>query len=226
MEKIKHNLSTLNKQIINAEKKYNRKPGSVSLLAVSKKHSIELIKIAQSLGQKHFGENFVQEGVEKIHALRSKELCWHFIGHVQSNKTRIIAENFDWVHTVDRLKVAERLSKQRPETAKDLNICVQVNIDCEDAKSGVYIEELKPICDAIRELPKLKLRGLMCIPIVKKEHNDQRRSFAELSRLKKSINHGACDIDTLSMGMTNDYMAAIQEGATIIRIGTALFGAR
>ena len=122
MEKIKHNLSTLNKQIINAEKKYNRKPGSVSLLAVSKKHSIELIKIAQSLGQKQFGENFVQEGVEKIHALRSKELCWHFIGHVQSNKTRIIAENFDWVHTVDRLKVAERLSKQRPETAKDLNI--------------------------------------------------------------------------------------------------------
>jgi pyridoxal phosphate enzyme (YggS family) len=226
VEKIEHNLTIINKQINDAENKYNRKPGSVCLLAVSKKHSIELIKIAHSLGQNHFGENFVQEGVEKIHALKSKKLCWHFIGHIQSNKTRIIAENFDWVHTVDRLKIAERLSKQRPNTAKDLNICVQVNIDREDAKSGVYIEELGRICNAIQRLPKLKLRGLMCIPIAKNKHSDQRLSFAKLNNQKQLISQNLTNLDTLSMGMTNDYMAAIQEGATIIRIGTALFGAR
>jgi hypothetical protein len=226
MLNIKQNLLTLNTNILSIAKDSNRDPKSIILLAVSKRHSIESIKELHSYGQNHFGENFVQEGVDKIRAIKSAKLCWHFIGHIQSNKTRLIAEHFNWVHTVDRIKIAERLSKQRPKTAADLNICVQVNIDQEESKSGVTIDALLQLCEAIDELPKLKLRGLMCIPANQKDFEEQRKPFAKIYQQQELLIQHGLKLDTLSMGMTNDFEAAIKEGATIIRVGTALFGSR
>ena len=226
MLNIKKNLSTLNKNMVNAANECDRDAKSISLLAVSKKHPIALIKEAHAHGQNHFGENFVQEGVDKIRTIKSDKLCWHFIGHIQSNKTRVIAEHFDWVHTVDRIKIAERLSKQRPIKATSLNVCVQVNIDNEIAKSGVHMSDLVKLCQAIDELPNLTLRGLMCIPATRDKYKEQRKPFAELYQQQKLLNEHNLKLDTLSMGMTNDFQAAIKEGATIIRIGTALFGSR
>jgi pyridoxal phosphate enzyme (YggS family) len=226
MLNIKQNLLTLNTSILNIANDCHRDPESIVLLAVSKRHSIESIKELHSHGQNHFGENFVQEGVDKISAIKSDKLCWHFIGHIQSNKTRLIAEHFNWVHTVDRIKIAERLSKQRPRTAADLNVCVQVNIDQEESKSGVNIDALLQLCKAIDELPKLKLRGLMCIPVTEKNSEKQRKPFAKIYQQQELLIQHGLKLDTLSMGMTNDFEAAIKEGATIIRVGTALFGSR
>ncbi len=155
-----------------------------------------------------------------------EDLIWHFIGHLQTNKTRSVAERFHWVHTVDRLKIAERLSRQRPHHAGDLNVCIQVNIDGEAAKAGITAAELPQLAQAVAELPALRLRGLMCLPAVRQEFTEQRRPFARMRELKTSLEESGISLDTLSMGMTADFCAAIQEGATIVRIGTALFGAR
>ena len=223
---IEQNYNHIQKLICTAKTQYNRKNENISLLAVSKKQPLTAIKEAYNLGQLDFGENFVQEGVEKIKELNNKNINWHFIGHIQSNKTRLISENFDWVHTVDRIKIAERLSKQRPGHANKLNICIQINVDDEKTKSGVDIKNVFDLCYAIDELPNLNLRGLMCLPMTRSDHEKQRQPFKVLKKLYEHLNKERFHLDTLSMGMTNDFSAAIQEGSTIIRIGTALFGPR
>jgi len=198
----------------------------VRLLAVSKKKPIDAILEAAAAGQRDFGENFVQEGQEKIEKCGRDDLTWHFIGHIQSNKTRQIAEYFQWVHTVDRVKIARRLSAQRPPHAPDLNICIEVNIDAEPQKSGVLAEHVAGLARDIADLPRLRLRGLMCLPAIRSGFDEQRKPFAALRELYESLNADGIHLDTLSMGMTADYAAAIHEGATIVRIGTALFGVR
>jgi len=204
----------------------DRDPQAVRLLAVSKKQPLFKILAAANAGQRDFGENFVQEGLEKIDQTRDLDLTWHFIGHLQNNKTRVVAENFDWVHTIDTLKTAERLSRQRPESLGPLNICLQVNVDDENRKSGIAIAEARELAAACSELPNLNLRGLMCLPAVRTEFSDQCIPFATLRELANELRADGIDIDTLSMGMSGDYRAAIFEGATMVRIGTALFGAR
>ena len=204
----------------------DRDPAAVRLLAVSKKQPLAKIREAYAAGQRDFGENFVQEGVDKIQAIAEKDITWHFIGHLQSNKTRVVAEYFDWVHTIDKLKTAKRLSDQRPDGLEPLNICLQVNVDNEDSKSGILPDALPELAAACAELPNLRLRGLMCLPAIRTEFEEQRVPFAALRKLAEELRGTGVDTDTLSMGMTADYRAAIFEGATIVRIGTALFGAR
>lgn len=199
---------------------------SVRLLAVSKSKPAALVAEAAAAGQREFGENFVREGIAKIEDVQRNDLVWHFIGHLQSNKTRPVAENFHWVHTVDRLKIAERLSGQRPRYAPDLKVCIQVNIDDEVDKAGVAADELPGLAEAVAELPKLELRGLMCIPKPRHDFDAQREPFRRLALLADSLAGAGIAVDTLSMGMTADFRAAIHEGATIVRIGTALFGER
>jgi PLP dependent protein len=203
-----------------------RPAGSVALLAVSKRQPVEAVAEAVAAGQRDFGENFAQEGIDKMEALGRSDLCWHFIGHIQSNKTRLIATHYNWVHTVDRLKIARRLSEQRPFHAGDLQVCLQVNIDNEDSKSGLSPQQVAPVAAEVAALPRLRLRGLMCIPAVRNDPLEQREPFARMRALLNELNDSGLQLDTLSMGMTADYAAAIREGATIVRIGTALFGAR
>jgi pyridoxal phosphate enzyme (YggS family) len=192
----------------------------------TKKQSLEKIREAYAAGQRDFGENFVQEGVEKIEAMAKDDLTWHFIGHLQSNKTRVVAEYFDWVHTIDKFKTARRLSDQRPDDLPPLNLCLQVNVDDEESKSGVTPEALPELAAACRDLPNIRLRGLMCLPAIRENLDEQRIPFAVLRKLAEKLRTGGVDTDTLSMGMTADFRAAILEGATIVRIGTALFGER
>jgi pyridoxal phosphate enzyme (YggS family) len=212
----------LNKLAIEAD----RDPADVRLLAVSKKQPLSKIRDAAAAGQRDFGENLVQEGVEKIEALAELSLTWHFIGHLQSNKTRVVAEYFDWVHTIDKFKTARRLSEQRPDRLAPLNVCLQINVDDEDSKAGIAPTELPDLAAACAELPNLRLRGLMCLPAIRSKFDEQRVPFAALRELAEKLRGNGVDTDTLSMGMSADYPAAIIEGATIVRIGTALFGAR
>jgi len=203
-----------------------RSPGDVHLLAVSKKQPLEKIIEAANAGQRDFGENLVQEGIEKVTKLAQRGLCWHFIGHLQSNKTRLVAEHFDWVHSVDKLKTAKRLSEQRPESLGDLNVCIQVNIDEEASKSGAAPAEVGALARAVARLPRLKLRGLMCLPAIRDSFEAQRVPFARTRELAEALARDGLVMDTLSMGMSDDFRAAIMEGATIVRIGTAVFGPR
>ena len=203
-----------------------RDPATVQLLAVSKKHSLDKIREAAAAGQRAFGENVVQEGIEKIEALADLDVAWHFIGHLQSNKTRVVAENFDWVHTIDKFKTARRLNDQRPDGLAALNVCLQVNVDDEASKSGVAPAEALELAAACAELPRLRLRGLMCLPAIRYGFEAQREPFARLRELAEELRSAGLETDTLSMGMSADYRAAIFEGATIVRIGTAVFGER
>lgn len=204
----------------------NRDPNSVSLLAVSKTFPIDAVNAVAAAGQHAFGENYAQEGVEK--AMTRPDLEWHFIGPIQSNKTRGIAEHFAWVHTIDRLKIAERLSAQRPAALPPLQVCVQINISDETSKSGCAPSEALALCQAVAALPNLQLRGLMAIPEATHDQATQRRHFAALRALRDTINaaDAALKINTLSMGMSSDLEAAIAEGATLVRIGSAIFGQR
>ncbi len=203
-----------------------RNPADIRLLAVSKKQPLAKIREAAAAGQRDFGENVVQEGVDKIEALADLDLTWHFIGHLQSNKTRVVAENFDWVHTIDKIKTARRLSEQRPAGDPPLDVCLQINIDDEESKAGVAPAALPELAAACAELPNLRLRGLMCLPAIRTEFDEQRVPFAALRERAEQLRSAGIDTDTLSMGMSGDYRAAIFEGATIVRIGTAVFGAR
>ena len=203
-----------------------RSPDHIRLLAVSKTKPVEAILEAAAAGQRDFGENFVQEGLTKIEAAARTDLTWHFIGHLQSNKTRAVAGHFDWVHTIDRLKIARRLSEQRPPDLEDLNVCIEVNVDAEASKSGVTPEETAALAHDIAKLPRLRLRGLMCLPAIREGFEEQRKPFRRLRELLESLNADGLRLDTLSMGMSADYAAAIHEGATIVRVGTAIFGAR
>lgn len=203
-----------------------RDPGSVTLVAVSKTHPPAMVREAVAAGQRHFGENFVQEALDKIGELGRNDLIWHFIGRLQSNKTKPVAENFQWVHTIDRLKIARRLSKQRPYYAGDLNVCIEVNVDDESGKGGVSPDDVLSLAKEVAGLPRLALRGLMCIPAVREDFEAQREPFRRLRTLAESLAEAGIVTDTLSMGMTTDFVAAVHEGATMVRIGTALFGER
>jgi len=196
------------------------------VLAVSKTRGAEEVRAAAALGLRDFGENYMQEGLAKIESLTGLNLCWHFIGPIQSNKTRAIAEHFDWVHSVDRLKIAQRLSAQRPAQLPDLQVCLQVNISGEDSKSGVDPTELTALATAVAQLPRLQLRGLMAIPAPSDTLARQREPFARLRNALVELQATLPMLDTLSMGMSGDLEAAIAEGATIVRVGTDLFGPR
>ena len=189
-------------------------------------HSAEAIREAYAAGITRFGESYLQEALPKIAALRRLPLEWHFIGPVQSNKTRAIAEHFDWVHSVDRLKIATRLDEQRPKRLKKLNICIQVNISEESSKSGILQSAIEDFAGQLNKLPNIKLRGLMAIPQRSRDELEQRTVFAQMREIFMSMREGGFKLDTLSMGMSADLEAAIMEGATLLRVGTALFGAR
>ncbi len=220
------NLEYTLKAIRELEIKYQRPINSVQLLAVSKTKPVKSILEAHQFGQMHFGENYLQEAIEKIHALADKHLHWHFIGPIQKNKTRLIAEHFDWVHSIDRPVIAQRLSNQRPDSLPPLQACIQVNIDNEDTKSGVNIDDILTMAEMIRSLKHIKLRGLMAIPLASSDTKQQRKSFAKLRKQLELLNQNDFELDTLSMGMSRDLEAAIAEGATIVRVGTAIFGKR
>ena len=216
--------------IARAARAAGRDPATVSLLAVSKTFGPEAVIEAADAGQREFGENYLQEAVEKMAAVKAQRpdlaLSWHFIGPLQSNKTRPAAEHFDWVHSVDRLKIAQRLSDQRPEGLAPLNICLQVNVSGEASKSGVAPQELPALAAAVAALPRVRLRGLMAIPEPEDDPVQQRKPFAMLAQLQQQLRALGIATDTLSMGMSADMPAAIAEGATIVRIGTAIFGKR
>lgn len=226
MIRVTENLASIRDLLAKCALEAGRSNTAVRLLAVSKRQALASVIEAADAGQRDFAENFVQEGLQKIAAISRNDLCWHFIGHLQTNKTRAVAAHFDWVHTVDRLKIAERLSRQRPADMADLNICLQVNIDGETAKSGVAVDALFELAGQVAALPRLNLRGLMCLPAVRTSFEDQRKPFARLRQLAAALAAEGVATDTLSMGMSADYQAAILEGATIVRIGTAVFGKR
>jgi PLP dependent protein len=203
-----------------------RSAHSVTVLAVGKGHPPEMLAAAAACGLDNFGESYLQEGLQKIAALPAVDLTWHFIGRVQTNKTRPIAEAFAWVHTVDRQKIAQRLAEQRRPHAPPLNICLQVNLAAETTKAGVTPSELPVLAAAVVALPRLKLRGLMCIPPEEADPQRQRAWFERLRTLQDQLNSGGFALDTLSMGMSGDFEQAIAAGATIVRLGTVLFGSR
>ncbi|ABE29018.1 hypothetical protein DR64_1657 [Paraburkholderia xenovorans LB400] len=223
-----HNLEAVRQRIATAAHVAGRDTRSIHLLAVSKTFPAEDVRAAYAAGQRAFGENYVQEAITKIEALADLRATieWHFIGPLQSNKTRPVAEHFDWVHSVDRLKIAQRLSEQRPDNLPPLNVCLQVNISGEASKSGVGIAEAAQVAQAIAALPKLKLRGLMAIPEPAGSIDEQRVPHRQLRELFERLRDGGLALDTLSMGMSSDLEAAVLEGATIVRVGTAIFGAR
>lgn len=228
MTQITDRLDQLRVQIATAAEHAKRQPQSINLLAVSKTRQADELRQAWSAGQRDFGENYLQEALDKIDALSDLDICWHFIGPIQSNKTRPIAENFSWVHSVDRFKVAQRLNDQRPASLPPLNICLQVNISEEASKSGVLPAELTALATEVASLPNIRLRGLMAIPASDADPQRQRAPFAQLNVLLHGLQQQLPNtpLDTLSMGMSGDMEAAILEGATIVRIGTALFGPR
>ena len=226
MTTISANLQAVHARIHEAALKWGRNPADITLLAVSKTWPASAVEDAAAAGQRAFGENYVQEGVDKVAELQSLQLDWHFIGPLQSNKTRRVAETFDWVHSIDRLKIAERLSEQRPDSLVPLQVCLQVNVSGEDTKSGVALEEAPELAKRIALLPRLKLRGLMAIPAPVEDFSLQRLAFRRLRETFEQLNRSGVPIDTLSMGMSHDLEAAIAEGATMVRVGTAIFGER
>jgi len=221
-------IAKVRQQVGQACDKFARNPTQVKILAVSKRQTAAAIREAVAAGQEAFGENYLQEALEKQQELADLNLEWHFIGPIQSNKTRDLAENFAWVHTLDRLKVARRLNDQRPKEQLPLQVLIQVNISDEQSKSGVAASEALALAEQVLALPRLQLRGLMCIPAATEDFQQQRTAFAQLAALQKRLQQALpdADLDTLSMGMSGDLEAAIAEGSTLIRIGTAIFGAR
>lgn len=226
MTTIASNLQAVRDAIAAAAISADRHAGEITLLAVSKAVAPAALREAYQAGQRCFAENYVQEALDKISVLQDLAIEWHYIGPIQSNKTRAIAENFSWVHSVDRLKIAERLSEQRPAHLPPLQICLQINISGEASKSGVAVDDAEILARAIAALPRLKLRGLMAVPAPADEATAQRLPFAQLKELYGRLNRGGMQMDTLSMGMSHDFAAAIAEGATMVRIGTAIFGER
>lgn len=230
MNSIQQNIQQITAQIRSFEQNCGRPSGSVQLLAVSKTKPVEDILAATETGQRSFGENYVQEGVDKVNYFAENHpdllLDWHFIGPIQSNKTRLVAEHFDWVHTIDREKTAQRLNDQRPKGMAPLQVLIQVNTSGEESKSGVGEKEIFPLAELISSLPNLTLRGLMSIPANVNNYAEQRAAFDQLARLQQQLKQLYPQVDTLSMGMTGDMQAAVESGSTIVRIGTAIFGAR
>ncbi|MGF1721512.1 YggS family pyridoxal phosphate-dependent enzyme [Vibrio kyushuensis] len=230
MSSIQQNIEHITSQIESAQQKCGRPRESVQLLAVSKTKPIEAILDAAKCGQRTFGENYVQEGVDKVKHFNQThselDLEWHFIGPIQSNKTRLVAEHFDWVHTIDRTKTAQRLNDQRPESMGSLQVLIQVNTSGEQSKSGINSDEVFALAELISSLPNLTLRGVMSIPANVPDYQSQLAEFEKLATLKQQLAEKYDHIDTLSMGMSGDMDAAIHAGSTMVRIGTAIFGAR
>ena len=225
--KLKHDYEQVLADIKSACESCQRPMESVQLLAVSKKHSIEAIEAVHGFGQSCFGENYVQEGTDKAQVLSGLKLDWHFIGPIQSNKTKHVAEHFHWVHTIEREKIAQRLNDQRPEALPPLNVLIQVNISEQESKSGIHLNEVTSLANKIMAMPNLKLRGLMCIPAPNNE-NQLRQEFLSMGDCFQALQQANPDenIDTLSMGMSADLSLAIECGSTMVRIGTAIFGQR
>ncbi len=229
MNDIAHNLAQVRDKISAAATRCGRASEEVTLLAVSKTKPASAIAEAIDAGQRMFGENYVQEGVEKIRHFREKgtaDLQWHFIGPLQSNKSRLVAEHFDWCHTVDRLRIASRLSEQRPAEMPPLNVLIQINISDENSKSGIALEELEQLADQVAMLPGLRLRGLMAIPAPESDYDRQFAVARQMAVAFEALKTRFPTVDTLSLGMTDDMAAAIAAGSTMVRIGTAIFGAR
>jgi len=223
---IAENIRQIQQKIAGYASKYTNADVSILLLAVSKNKPANMLEQAYHAGQHDFGESYLQESLKKIADLSSLDITWHFIGPIQSNKTRDIAKNFQWVHSVDRLKIARRLSEQRDPKLEPLNICLQVNISNEQSKSGASLDELPQLAREVSQLPNIKLRGLMSIPAKTKDLTQQRAAFNKVHHAMTELNNHGLSLDTLSMGMSNDMEAAIAEGSTILRIGTAIFGTR
>jgi pyridoxal phosphate enzyme (YggS family) len=226
MTMIGENLQSVRARIAAACEAAGRSAQDVTLLAVSKTFGPEAVRQAYAVGQRFFGENYIQEAVEKIALLQDLAIQWHCIGPIQSNKTRLVAENFDWAHTVDRLKIAQRLSEQRPEGLAPLQVCIQVNIDAGSTKSGVAASEALELALQVSRLPRLKLRGLMTIPELQEGFAAQRAVHLGAREVLEQWQTAGLDVDTLSMGMTADLEAAVSAGSTMVRIGTAIFGGR
>lgn len=223
---ITENLQHLHQQIHWMEEKYKRPHGSVKLLAASKQQNIDKIEDAISAGQNCFGENYLQEALTKITTLKNHSIQWHFIGKLQVNKTRLIAQHFSWVHGIDRLKIAERLSAQRPSNFPPLNVCIALNISQEEQKSGVTYDQLFDLAHHVSQLENLHLRGLMAIPKPTHNFSEQFNIYQQVQQAQKDLCARGLELDTLSMGMSNDFEAAIAAGSTMVRIGTAIFGER
>ena len=219
-------LNAVRTRIGELELRHGREPGSVSLLAVSKTKPPEAVRAAIAAGQHAFGENHLQDAMTKVEALAGLDASWHFIGAVQSNKTRPIAAHFDWVHAIERAKIAVRLSEQRPAGRGPLDVCIQVNVSGEHTKSGVDPSEVESLARVVHELPGLRLRGLMALPRPSSDLESQRAPFRQLREIREDLNSRGFELDTLSMGMTGDLEAAVAEGATVVRVGTAIFGPR
>lgn len=228
MTTIADRLAHAQSRIAQAAQKYARLPHSIRLLAVSKTKPIADIIAAYDAGQRCFGENYVQEGVTKIESLKTThpDIEWHFIGPLQSNKTTLVAQHFDWMHTLSREKIAQRLNEQRPANLAPLNVCIQINISDEDTKSGIDAQQMLPMANSISQLPQLRLRGLMAIPSATDDIEQQTRELSELKHLFDTLKQHYPDVDTLSMGMSNDLDIAIACGSTMVRIGSAIFGER
>ena len=223
---IEDNLFSIEKRIRAAEEKYFRPEHAVKLIAVSKAQCLDKITAAIKAGQKSFGENYLQEALKKITALCGVVLDWHFIGAIQSNKTRAIAENFLWVHSVNRIKIAEQLNQYRPTAMPPLNVCIQVNLSGEVTKQGVCLDELLMLAQAIENVDRLVLRGLMVIPARVDDFSQQREMYEQMAKLQQSLVSSGISLDTLSMGMSHDFEAAIAAGSTMVRIGQGIFGKR
>ena len=230
MNTVQDNLLNIKNEIKKIAKECGRDPNTIQLIAVSKTKPVEQIMEAINAGQLAFGENYVQEGIEKIQYFEknmpNNDLIWHFIGPLQSNKSKLVAEHFDWMHTIDRFKIAQRLSDQRPNHMAKLNVLIQVNISQEASKSGVKPEEVTDLVKQIVALPNLNLRGLMAIPEIENDYDKQLKVFTKMQQLLHSLQKDYPFMDTLSMGMSGDMPAAINAGSTMVRIGTAIFGAR
>lgn len=226
MSRIAHNLALIKERILQAARECGRNPDEIQLLGVSKRFSEADVRSAYEAGVTKFGESYLQEALPKMATLADLDVEWHFIGPIQSNKTRQIAEHFDWVHSIDRYKIAARLSEQRPDKMQPLNACIQVNISMEETKSGIVSDAVKEFASQIASLPRLRLRGLMAIVEKTPDQQRQRAMFAQLKTLFDDLNQHGYKMDTLSMGMTNDLEAAVMEGSTLLRIGTGLFGQR
>jgi pyridoxal phosphate enzyme (YggS family) len=226
MKNIEKNLNLVRQQIIQSARQFGRDAEKITLLAVSKRKPAQDIADAFACGQRDFGENYLQEAQQKMSELAHLDICWHFIGAIQSNKTKALAAGFHWVHCIERLKIAKRLSEQRPADMPPLNLCIQVNIDDEPSKAGIALKDVPELASEISGLPRVRLRGLMTIPAPQEDFESQRRSFRALADMLSELNQRGLDCDTLSMGMSHDMSAAIAEGATLVRIGTAIFGER
>jgi len=226
MTTISAKLQAVIARIDEAARQSGRNPDEVTLLAVSKTWPASAVREAAAAGQRRFGENYVQEGVDKATELAALGLQWHFIGPLQSNKTRAVAEVFDWVHSVDRLKIAQRLSEQRPESLPPLQLCLQVYISGEASKSGVAVGEVGLLARQVASLPRVRLRGLMAIPAPSDDFSQQRQAFAQLREIFEQLKRDGVPLDTLSIGMSHDLEAAIAEGASMVRVGSAIFGER